>query len=485
MKIRTLFFGFTLCFLLVSNSFSQTPSDFPSLEPFIDFKYSSPTLTPRQIITSALYFSMYPNLDAATLIKYVSRYEELEARVKSERFQKYSDRVKAEEVLLLMYEKTLRRYSGKQTRLTKLFDDGTYNCVSSSILYLALAKAAGLQVFANRVPEHCFCSVLIDGNIVDVETTNPMGFNNGEKKLSRGNGSDREYAVINTSKYKGRYVISDAMLSSLVALNIGSMYIESKDYAESAKIAIARYAFIKDDGISQMNDGRFFLDLGITNFASILQGRNRYYDAMLWVESAIKRWGSSKELEDCHANTVYNVAIHYLNERKVDEADALIELHRNDLENKVYEELLDFAFVSRSFDDVQKLKSPDEKLSYLRKRKQNPRASKKKILSKLNELMEESWLDKINVLANDEKFYEAAELCNKALEDLPGDSLIRKQRQICLKNFDAIVHNKFADLVNGGRYADAEKTLNEGLKKNPESSVLKKDLAKLKKIMGN
>jgi hypothetical protein len=68
-------------------------------------------------------------------------------------------------------------YESGQTDLSVLLDTGTYNCVSSAAIYNVLALRLGLDVRAIEVPDHAF-SVLYDGTShMDVETTNPLGFN--------------------------------------------------------------------------------------------------------------------------------------------------------------------------------------------------------------------------------------------------------------------------------------------------------------------
>ena len=87
-----------------------------------------------------------------------------------------------------MYEKVIVAYKERQTRLNVMFADGSYNCVSSSLLYLALAKACGLDVRGQVTPNHAFCTLYVtDGSgggktKIDVETTNPYGFNPGVRR---------------------------------------------------------------------------------------------------------------------------------------------------------------------------------------------------------------------------------------------------------------------------------------------------------------
>ena len=105
------FFAVLILALVSGTAFSQT---FPPLDPLVDQR------------------------------KYMNLYLELEAQATSRSFMSMSERERAEAILTLMYEKKLWKYQKNQTKLTTLLEYGTYNCVSASVLYSALAKAAGL-----------------------------------------------------------------------------------------------------------------------------------------------------------------------------------------------------------------------------------------------------------------------------------------------------------------------------------------------------
>ena len=68
-------------------------------------------------------------------------------------------------------------YQLGQSRLTAIFTGGQYNCLSSAMLYVVLARAFDLPVRAAVVPTHVFVELgKPGGKIVDVETTSATGF---------------------------------------------------------------------------------------------------------------------------------------------------------------------------------------------------------------------------------------------------------------------------------------------------------------------
>ncbi len=472
------FFVFILTASLCFQIFGQQSHEFPALEPNVQFNLPSGKLSSRQIIQIGLAFSEYPAI--TDFSKYMAAYDELEKRVSTKYFKSLSPAEQAEEILLIMYEKTLRRYELKQTKITKMFDEGTYNCVAASVLYMALAKAAGLNVIGNRAPDHCFCSVIIDGVKYDVETTNPMGFNPGEKKMVAQNGSGTKYAVVPKKTYTGRYEVSDKMLVSLVARNVVAFQMDKKNYSVAVPVSVSRMVFMEDESSNPHYDCRMDFDLVVSNYAAELQRKKMFYESMLWIDKAVERWGISSGLKQNYGDAIYNAVFYLCNNGDADSAKRDLENHKAYVTAKDYEELSGAVITSKAIADVEKIESFDEKISYIKNvKKQN---AEKSVLSKLNVLMENIWIKRIAVEANAGRFLEAAVLCDKALVDLPSSSNLRKLKQGNISNYDVTVHNKFAELANKKNFSEARKVLNEGLKNHPDSVTLKNDLNRLNKM---
>jgi len=71
----------------------------------------------------------------------------------------------------------LAGYQFEQARLTGIFTTGRYNCLSSTVLYVVLARAFGLPVRAAVVPTHVFAEIGAPGSkVFEVETTSNKGF---------------------------------------------------------------------------------------------------------------------------------------------------------------------------------------------------------------------------------------------------------------------------------------------------------------------
>lgn len=478
---RILFVVVILSLVVCSKTFCQTKGDFPSLEPHVVFDYDSTNLSSRQIIEVALAFSECPVLSDNS--KYLQMYDELEKRVSTKYFKSLSQRDQAEEILLMMYEKTLRRYSLKQTKLTTMFDDGTYNCVSASVLYMALAKAAGLNVIGNRAPDHCFCSVIIDGVKYDVETTNPMGFNPGEKKMIDQNGSGTKYATVPKKTYNGRYEISLGMLVALVARNVSAFEIDRRNYSVAVPVAVSRLVFLRNEKNKSVDDSRADFDLVVSNYAAELQRKKNYYDSMQWMDLAVERWGISDGLKINYGDSIYNGILFMSNNGQLAEAKTVLDSKKEFVSDKDYKELSLIIFIQDASKTAEQISDFDEKISYLRSKRNDPLASEKNGANQLNVLIENAWIVKISESLNKNKFLEAASLADLALKDLPSSSKLKNIKQTSLNNYDVTVHNKFADLANKKNFSEAKRVLEEGLNNHPESSTLKNDMNRLSRMM--
>jgi len=69
-------------------------------------------------------------------------------------------------------------YREGQSQLTGIFDSGTYNCISSSLLYIVLARHFDIDAQGVLLPSHAFVQLnLKNAKTIEVETTSDRGFN--------------------------------------------------------------------------------------------------------------------------------------------------------------------------------------------------------------------------------------------------------------------------------------------------------------------
>jgi tetratricopeptide (TPR) repeat protein len=110
--------------------------------------------------------------------EYLRRIDALEAKARAAVATIPNPSERADALLRWLHREALAKgYRSEQTNLSVILDDHTFNCVSSAVIYNIIALRLGLDVRAIEVPDHAFSIVYQGTTHMDVETTNPLGFN--------------------------------------------------------------------------------------------------------------------------------------------------------------------------------------------------------------------------------------------------------------------------------------------------------------------
>jgi tetratricopeptide (TPR) repeat protein len=172
--------------------------------------------------------------DPAKRKEYFARLDDLEAGARKAVGQGNTPREKGEKLLTFLHDGAMAKgYESKQSRLDVLLDTGKYNCVSSAVLYNALARRLGLEVRAVEVPGHVYSVLVVDGKTIDVETTNAHGFDpaNPEQreKLRKEKGIE-----VRATKYDEKRELRELGLAAVVYANRSAALAEARKFREAA-----------------------------------------------------------------------------------------------------------------------------------------------------------------------------------------------------------------------------------------------------------
>jgi len=134
-------------------------------------------------------------------------------------------------------------YQFEQARLTDVFTTGHYNCLSSAVLYVVLARAFGLPVRAAVVPTHVFVEVGeagARGRVFEVETTSNTGFDwvhdaRFYAKDAASWSSSRGLQPVTFAEYQQRKLVEPYQLMALAMRDARSG--EEKDRPRLAELA--------------------------------------------------------------------------------------------------------------------------------------------------------------------------------------------------------------------------------------------------------
>lgn len=457
----------------------QASMQFPSLDALFAPPKDFSALSGKEIITAALDLSLCPQNSAAYRAT-LEKYSALEACVTTESFLQLPEAERAEKVLLLLYEDTLLRYNIKQSRLDVLFAEGVYNCVSASVCYAALAVSAKLRVVGNLTPNHAFCSVFVGENKIDVETTNPAGFNPGSKKPVQTNGGKTAYFIVPKNFYANKREVSLPMLVAAIGNNMCSTLDEKRDYATAIPLAAACFPFARTE--SEMQSVRAVFDTLCGNYSNRLTNADRNLQAAAWLKSVYARYGETAYLREYFDVAANNAIADFCNAGNYAAARAFLEENKSYIPEKTFADLDAAVFVNAANAEITAL-SDEAAFVRLEKLRKDPRASAPSAKKRFDELSGYLWYQKARALADKQEFIAAATVAETALRELPGNRNLQTLKEQALKNHAVLVHNRFAALANAGRYQEALSVIEAGLAENPASAILQKDAESAKKAL--
>ena len=351
----------------------------------------------------------------------------------------------AEKVLEYLHKHILRAYSEKQTKIDVLFNTGIYNCVSSAVAYMILAKSIGFTVKGVRTKDHAFCTVYAGGKGYDVETTSPYGFDPGEKKdFTDAFGRTTGYSYVPPGNYRDRNTINEKEMLALILYNRNAFLTERRDFFNAVGPAVDAYALLNNAESLE----RLAVSLNNTASAYGLRGEmKRGIDFLKRAESVYINKLIRDKLNENILKLYHNYVIELI--KRKDFSAALTVLNNSLKENYisrpewknltvyVYQVMARETSLGRSVADAKAISRLDSDSVYLR----------------------------------------AAEIIEKGLKAVGRDRSL-------LRNYEVYMHNAAVEKIKLKDYRTAERIVKAGLRVIPESSVLARDETFIKRAAG-
>ncbi len=381
---------------------------------------------------------------------------------------------KGEQVLGFLHDRYLVRYSEPQTRVDVLLSEGTHNCVSSAVVYMILARAVGLSAKGVSTPDHAFCAVATAGRHVDVETTTRYGFDPGRKKeFTDAFGNTTGFSYVAPGNYALRDDMSDKELLGLILQNRISVLEKRDDFARAAALAVDRYAFL-GGGEKARSD----LVKELINYAASLNATSRYQDALAFIDRVRAEHGGHPEFTRIAQVLVHNRTVELSNAGFLEEARSLI-LERRDtgdlsasdaatLRTTVGEQYLSTVVRRMPFEDAVRLVEEmhtDEEISEPRRR----------------DFLVFLYGTEAERQGRSRDFLGALSIIQEAISTVGPDARLLRAADAHERNYEALMHNRFADRFNRKDYTGAAEVLREALRELPDSRRLREDQDLLRK----
>ena len=332
----------------------------------------------------------------------------------------------AERALTFLHRNLFTSYSVTQTRVDTALESGVYNCVSSAVLYLALARSVGLSVSGVRTTDHAFDSVLVNGQQLDVETTNPYGFNPGARKeFTDSFGKVTGYTYVPPANYQDRRTIGEKELLSLILYNRVSEYMDGRQFKDALQPAVSAFTLMGTE------ETRKVMSIAFSNYVTWLGSRQEYSQAAQFMDAVRASFGGIVAIDQSRQDVYHNWVVSLMDARQYPDAESLL------AQPAVRTALDDSDWTALSVALVQR------------------------------QAQEEG--DSGGAMA-------AAEVLAGGLKKLGRQPAL-------LQNYEAYVHNAFALLINARRPVDAKAVIDEGLLVYPDSRMLQQDLDLARKAL--
>jgi tetratricopeptide (TPR) repeat protein len=389
-------------------------------------------------------------------------------------------KTRGESVLTFIHRRFLKGYVENQTRVDEIFRTGRYNCVSSAALYLIFAEAAGLDVRGVMTKDHAFVTVNAGDGRIDVETTNPIGFDPGNRKeFHDGFGKLTGYAYVPAQNYRDRTDISPLELVSLILSNRISELERRNRFSEAVPLAVNRAALLEgrpDPATSSFfTDPRQDLMDRLLNYGSSLMKAGQEEAALQWAARAGARYPDSGRWQEFIYAALNNLVVKHIRAQRLAEARAALEANAAALsadnaarlESVVLDaELMQRARAPWSGGEAQTLLlSIDDAAGRGFLNERRARELRSFVILKEGER-----------LASAGGAQGAISYIEAALARYGRDTQLENAARVYRSNRVAELHNAFAKLYNQGDYDGALRLIRGALEEFPENRNLLQDL---------
>jgi len=261
------------------------------------------------------------------------------------------EKAKAEFILEYMHKNLLKSYSFSQSGIDTLLATGMYNCVSSAVMYMILCGSAGLDVSGVVTRDHAFALLHSSGQAIDVETTNPYGFDPGSRREFHDEfGRLTGFAYVPAQNYRDRQAITPIELISLILSNRIAELENRNRFTEAIPLAVDRAALLAGSERGDEKDAAASLfppaDLTerLVNYGVSLLNSDREEECLRWAALAASIYSSERNYDEGRWQELIMAAannrlVKYTASNQLAEARRFLDAQRNALSAVNYAQL--------------------------------------------------------------------------------------------------------------------------------------------------
>ena len=409
-----------------------------------------------------------------------------------------SGKEKAEFILGFMHKNFLKTYSLTQTRVDTIFSGGRFNCVSSAVLYMILCQSAGIETSGVMTKDHAFITVHLGAFDYDVETTNPYGFDPGNRKEFHDNfGKLTGFTYVPARNYRDRQTIEQIELISLIMNNRIADFESKNNFAEAVPVAIDRAALLAGSALAVnagtaepqhlFEDPRSNMMDRIFNYGSMLLKSGKEEDGLRWAAFASPVYPDATRWQEFILAAVNNNTMKLAKAGKLAEAKKFLESQKTLLAAADYAQLETILIDTELLSNANKIRTAAEGDAVVSAIEQasasgkieEPRAVElrtfaiQKTAAALCAAPARNWREAIAYLEN---------ALSRFGERLISKRELEQSLKTYRSNLAADYHNRFAAAFNKRNFDEAERILNDGLAEIPDDRQLLSDREAVRKV---
>ena len=365
-----------------------------------------------------------------------------------------------------------------------MLSNGSFNCVSSSVLYMILCKSVGVDVTGIITKDHAFTSVYVDGKNIDVETTNRFGFDPGTRKEFHDQfGRQTGFAYVPPGNYRDRHAISQIEFVSIILRNRISELEDRNRFAEAIPLAIDRAALLHgaELTVSRRNYSAipFFVnpyqDLldRIFNYGASLLRLGREEDCLRWAALASHKYPEEKRWQEMIFAATNNRFHKYVKANQLTEARNFLNNQKSVLTATNYAQLDNILFETELVNNANRINSHadgNRVIDAIEEARRNNKISDKRANELLTFVVQKT--AQIISATSPKDWLAAINYIETAIARFGSNRELERALQTYRNNRAADFHNRFAAAWNRKNFDEAERILNAGLAEFPNDRRL-------------
>jgi tetratricopeptide (TPR) repeat protein len=394
-----------------------------------------------------------------------------------------TDKDRAEYILKFMHKNILKSYSLYQTRIDTMLSTGRYNCVSSAVLYMILCQSLGIHTKGVMTKDHAFITIPAGESDIDVETTNPYGFDPGNRKEFHDQfGKLTGFSYVPAKNYRDRQTISQIELVSLILNNRIADHERQNQFADSVPIAIDRAAILAGNALTVEPRGAFLADPRkdlldrLFNFGAMLLKAGKEEECLQWAVFASPVYPDENRWQEFIMSAANNRLTKLIRANKYADARNFIDGQRQVLSEANFNKLdalqIDAELLSRA-NQIHTAADGDIVVNAVDQARNSGKIAEKRAVELITFAVQKT---ASSISASPAKNWRPAiQYIQTALLRFGANRDLEQMLNVYRGNLVTDYHNRFAGEWNKKNYDEAERILNEGLAEFPGDRQLLND----------